>query len=270
MPPRRSAWGRTSPASPMPSSRRPRKAKSRCAACSTASPGSYGSPCSAPAHRTSRLSRPTHRRKSNDICALKTKSFASRTDRLQAMNQALDRELSRLSLRAGSSQSSLLTEMVQYHLGLRKAGDRPGKRLRANIALLTCEAFGRRYADALWAAVAVELVHNFSLVFDDVQDHDELRRGRPSVWKVWGMGQAINAGAALEALVTRAVVDLLPARNADRTRPALSLLSEAMLALCRGQVIDLQFEQRIDVSVDEYLEMVGLKTAALFECAARL
>ena len=201
---------------------------------------------------------------------MKTKSFASRTDRLQAMNQALDRELSRLSQRAGSSQSSLLTEMVQYHLGLRKAGDRPGKRLRANIALLTCEAFGRRYADALWAAVAVELVHNFSLVFDDVQDHDELRRGRPSVWKVWGMGQAINAGAALEALVTRAVVDLLPARNADRTRPALSLLSEAMLALCRGQVIDLQFEQRIDVSVDEYLEMVGLKTAALFECAARL
>ena len=153
----------------------------------------------------------------------KTKPFASRTDRLQAMNAALDRDLSRLSQQAGSSQSALLTEMVQYHLGLRKSGDRPGKRLRANLALLTCEAFGRRYAEALWAAVAVELVHNFSLVFDDVQDHDELRRGRPSVWKVWGTGQAINAGAALEALVTRAVVDLLPARYADRTRPALAL-----------------------------------------------
>src|SRR6266436_97003 len=268
MPPRRSAWARTSPALPTPFSPRRRKAKSRSAACSTASPGSFGLPCSAPAHRTSPPCVPTHPRKSND--RVKTKTFASRTDRLQAMNQALDRELSRQSQRAGSSQSSLLTEMVQYHLGLRKAGDRPGKRLRANIALLTCEAFGRRYADALWAAVAVELVHNFSLVFDDVQDHDELRRGRPSVWKVWGMGQAINAGAALEALVTRAVVDLLPARYADRTRPALSLLSEAMLALCRGQVIDQQFEQRVDVSVDEYLEMIGLKTAALFECAARL
>ena len=111
----------------------------------------------------------------------KTKVFASRTDRLEAMNEALDRELGRLSQRAGSSQSALLTEMVQYHLGLRKTGDRPGKRLRANIALLTCEAFGRRYSDAIWAAVAVELVHNFSLVFDDVQDGDELRRGRPSV-----------------------------------------------------------------------------------------
>ena len=201
---------------------------------------------------------------------MKTKTFASRTDRLQAMNQALDRELSRLSQRVGSSQSSLLTEMVQYHLGLRKAGERPGKRLRANIALLTCEAFGKRYADAMWAAVAVELAHNFSLVFDDVQDHDELRRGRPSVWKVWGPGQAINAGAALETLVTRAVIDLLPARYADRTRPALLLLTDAMLALCRGQVLDLQFEQRVDVSVDEYMEMAGLKTAALFECAARL
>src|SRR5438094_5185324 len=243
MPPRRSAWGRTSPASPTPSSRRRPKAKSRYAACSTASPGSCGLPCSAPAHRTSPPCRPTLPLKCDDALAfplvtrpfhtgaaydrgslMKTKSFASRTDRLQAMNQALDRELSRLSQRAGSSQSSLLTEMVQYHLGLRKAGDRPGKRLRANIALLTCEAVGRRYADAIWAAVAVELVHNFSLVFDDVQDHDELRRGRPSVWKVWGTGQAINAGAALEALVTRAVVELLPARYTDRTRPALSLL----------------------------------------------
>src|SRR5439155_51974 len=83
------------------------------------------------------------------------KPFASRTDRLHSMNAALDRELGRLSLQVGSSQSALLTEMVQYHLGLRKSGDRPGKRLRANLALLTCEAFGRRYADAVWAAVAV-------------------------------------------------------------------------------------------------------------------
>src|SRR5207302_108943 len=281
----------------MPSWPRPRKGKNPCAACSTASPGSCGWRCFAPARRRSLRSSPTRRPKSrlstpglgDDTLAfplitrpfhtgaaydrgsrMKSKTFASRTDRVQAMNQALDRELSRLSQRAGSSQSALLTEMVQYHLGLRKAGDRPGKRLRANIALLTCEAFGRRYADALWAAVAVELVHNFSLVFDDVQDHDELRRGRPSVWKVWGTGQAINAGAALEALVTRAVVDLLPARYADRTRPALALLSETMLGLCRGQVLDLQFEQRVDVGVEEYMEMIALKTAALFECAARL
>src|SRR3989440_11496067 len=241
------------------------KAKSRSAACSTASPGNCASPCSVPGRLRSPPSRPRRRSKPDDTLAfphrgslMKTKTFASRTDRLQAMNQALDRELSRLSQRVGSSQSSLLTEMVQYHLGLRKAGERPGKRLRANIALLTCEAFGKRYADAMWAAVAVELAHNFSLVFDDVQDHDELRRGRASVLKVWGHGPALYAGAALEALVTRAVVDLLPARYADRTRPALSLLTEAMLALCRGQVLDLQFEQRVDVGVEEYMDMISL------------
>ncbi|HYS28323.1 MAG TPA: hypothetical protein VEQ12_02315, partial [Candidatus Limnocylindria bacterium] len=90
------------------------------------------------------------------------KPFASRSARLEAMNGALDRELSRFSQIVGSTESSLLTEMVQYHLGLRGAGARPGKRVRANLALLTCEAFGRRYADAIWAAVAVELAHNFS------------------------------------------------------------------------------------------------------------
>jgi len=197
-------------------------------------------------------------------------AFASRTDRVRAMNDALDRELARLAQRAGSSQGALLTEMVQYHLGLAGDGARPGKRLRANIVLLSTEAFERRYADALWAAVAVELVHNFSLVFDDIQDGDPLRRGRPSVWKVWGVGQAVNAGAALEALVSRAVVDLLPARHADRLPRALGLLTDAMLALSQGQVIDLQFEQRVDVCVDEYLEMIRLKTASLFECAAQL
>src|SRR6202045_2925455 len=251
--PRRWASARTSPASRTPCWPPPPKAKGPSVIYSTVSPGSCASPCSAPGQRRSPRCGSTRLSRSDE--AMKTKTFASRTDRLQAMNQALDRELSRLSQRVGSSQSPLLTEMVQYPLGLRKAGERPGKRLRANIALLTCEAFGKRYADAMWAAVAVELAHNFSLVFDDVQAHDELRRGRPSVWKVWGPGQAINAGAALETLVTRAVIDLLPPRFADRTRPALLLLTDAMLALCRGQVLDLQFEQRGDVSVDEYMEM---------------
>lgn len=196
--------------------------------------------------------------------------FASREARLEAMNGALDRELTRFSQMVGSSQSALLTEMVQYHLGLRGPGARPGKWVRANLALLTCEAFGRRYADAVWAAVAIELAHNFSLVFDDIQDGDELRRGRPSVWKVWGASQAINAGAALEALVPRAVTELMPARHLERLAPALRVISEAMLQLCRGQVMDLEFEQRVDVSVDEYLEMIQLKTASLFDCAARL
>src|SRR2546428_13959052 len=106
----------------------------------------------------------------------KPKPFASRTDRLQAMNAALDRDLARLSQKVGSSQSALLTEMVQYHLGLRKSGDRPGKRLRANLALVTCEGFGRRYDVALRAAVVAAPVNNFSLVLDDDDRDDRFRR----------------------------------------------------------------------------------------------
>ena len=204
------------------------------------------------------------------MSAVRDRAFVSRQSRLEAMNTALDRELVRLAQSIGTTETALLTEMVSYHLGLRQDAARPGKRMRANLALLTCEAMGHRYADAVWAAVAVELVHNFSLVFDDVQDGDPLRRGRPSLWKVWGADQAINAGAALEALVTSAVVELLPARHQDRLRPALALLTTAMIGLCRGQVLDLQFEQRVDVTLEEYLAMVALKTAGLFECAARL
>ena len=195
--------------------------------------------------------------------------FVSRTTRLEAMNAALDREMARLAQTAGSTETALLTEMLLYHLGLRH-GARSGKRLRANLALLTAEALGRRWSDALWAAVSVELVHNFSLALDDVQDQDATRRGRAALWKVWGPAQAINAGAALEALVTRSVVELLPARQVDRLRPALLLLTDTMVSLCRGQALDLQFEQRIDVTVEDYLAMIGLKTARLFECAARL
>src|SRR5207245_5677108 len=100
--------------------------------------------------------------------AVRSRAFVSRVNRLQAMNADLDRELSRLAQTIGTSESALLTEMVRYHLGLRQAAVHPGKRIRANLTLLTCEAMGRRYADAVWAAVAVELVHNFSLVFADV------------------------------------------------------------------------------------------------------
>lgn len=195
--------------------------------------------------------------------------FVSRTARLQAMNAALDRELGRLAQSTGSTETALLTEMLQYHLGLRQ-GTRPGKRLRANLVLLTAEALGRRWSDALWAAVAVELLHNFSLALDDVQDRDATRRGRAALWKVFGPAQAINAGAALEALVTGSVLELLPARQVERLRPALRLLTDTMLTLCRGQALDLQFEQRIDVTVEEYMAMIGLKTARLFEAAARL
>jgi len=166
--------------------------------------------------------------------------------------------------------------MMRYHLGWVDERFSPvqgdaGKRLRPLLCLLTCQASGGDPAQALPAAAAIELIHNFSLVHDDIEDHSPLRRGRPTVWKVWGVPQAINVGDGLFALAHLAVQ-----RLADRGVPpgrvlaALEILDQTCLALTEGQYLDLSFEARLDVDVDGYLAMIQGKTAALFSAAAQL
>jgi geranylgeranyl diphosphate synthase type I len=164
-----------------------------------------------------------------------------------------------------------LAEMLAYHLGLDTAEGNTGKRVRALFTLLSCSAAGSDWELALPSACSVELIHNFSLIHDDIQDQSEIRRGRPTVWKRWGVAQAINAGDALFALAQLSIlrsVDLdLPAKcvlQATRT------LNEACLDLTRGQYLDLQFETEETVTPDEYLRMVGGKTAALFGAACEI
>ena len=166
--------------------------------------------------------------------------------------------------------------MMQYHLGWVDEGFAPttggaGKRLRPILCLLTCQATGGDPDQALPAAAAIELVHNFSLVHDDIEDKSPLRRGCPTVWKVWGVSQAINAGDGLFALAHLAMQ-----RLADRELPpqrvltAFEILDQACLALTEGQYLDLSFETRLDVDVEQYLSMIRGKTAALFGAAAQL
>ena len=166
--------------------------------------------------------------------------------------------------------------MMQYHLGWIDEGfvatrGSGGKRLRPILCLLTCQATGGDPDQALPAAAAIELVHNFSLVHDDIEDKSPLRRGRPTVWKVWGVPQAINAGDGLFAMAHLAMQ-----RLADRGVPhqrvltALAIFDEACLALTEGQYLDLSFEARLDVDVEQYLSMIRGKTAALFSAAAQL
>ena len=166
--------------------------------------------------------------------------------------------------------------MIQYHLGWIDEGFVPttggaGKRLRPILCLLTCQATGGDPDQALPAAAAIELVHNFSLVHDDIEDKSHLRRGRPTVWKVWGVPQAINAGDGLFALA-----HLTMQRLADRGVPprrvltAFEILDQACLALTEGQYLDLSFEAHLDVDVEQYLSMIRGKTAALFSAAAQL
>lgn len=149
--------------------------------------------------------------------------------------------------------------------------DSPGKALRPVLCLLACEAAGGDWRRALPAAAAVELVHNFSLVHDDIQDRDRERRRRPTVWALWGEGQAINAGDALAALARLAVLGLRDAGvPAEAVVEAVRILDERTLEMVEGQVMDLSFEDSLDVDLDDYLEMIGKKTGALFDCSLRL
>jgi geranylgeranyl diphosphate synthase type I len=139
-----------------------------------------------------------------------------------------------------------------------------GKRLRPILALLACEAAGGTAEDALPMALAVELVHNFSLVHDDIMDHDATRRGRPTVHTRWDTATAILAG---DVLFARAFEVLARIPDPAAHQEASRLLSVAIRRLCEGQAMDVAFEKRKDVTVAEYLDMIGGKTAVLFAAA---
>jgi geranylgeranyl diphosphate synthase type I len=158
-----------------------------------------------------------------------------------------------------------------YQLGYWDAEGKPttrggGKGLRPALVLLSARAAGRDARDGLPGAAAVELVHNFSLLHDDVIDNDLERRHRPTAWAAFGIGPAILAGDALLGLAG----DLLS--EAPRTNAAWGArcLSAAVRRLIAGQAADIAFESRTDVTLDECLTMARDKTAALLSCSATL
>jgi len=163
--------------------------------------------------------------------------------------------------------------MMQYHLGWLDASLSPssaprGKRLRPLMCLLACEAAGGLWRSALPAASAVELVHNFSLIHDDIEDLSTTRRQRATVWSLWGVPQAINAGDAMWALSRGTCHRLLRLGHpAERVLRVIAILDQACLDLCAGQYLDLAFEARRAVSLEEYLCMISGKTAALLSAA---
>jgi geranylgeranyl diphosphate synthase type I len=177
--------------------------------------------------------------------------------------RALDRarDLVQPALRdAVSRLTAELQAPVQHHLG---GG---GKHVRAALALLSAEACGAEPEAGVPGAVAIELVHNFSLLHDDVIDGDRERRHRPTVWAEFGVGPAIIAGDALAALATEVLLES-PGPYAARAALELARATQAMIA---GQADDMAFEPRTVVTVDECLTMEERKTGALLSCAAAL
>lgn len=167
--------------------------------------------------------------------------------------------------------------MLHYHMGWADESGEPadnasgGKRIRPVLTLLVCEAVSGDPHPARPAAAAVELIHNFSLLHDDIEDQSPTRRGRSTAWTIWGPAQAINAGDTLFTLAFLAIPRLTRAgANPELLNRMWSILGDTCLELTRGQHLDMLFEGRNDVSTDEYLHMIQGKTAALLAGATTL
>jgi geranylgeranyl diphosphate synthase, type I len=202
------------------------------------------------------------------------------------MNPTLDEQLAQLGeltdswireaiARHISPTAERLAAMLEYHLGWRGPDLEPlptpapaGKKLRPGLVLLVSRAVCGDIAPAArGCAIAVELVHNFSLVHDDIQDRSELRRHRPTLWTLWGLAQGINAGDALFALAQQVMVQDGTALSAQLAAE----LSRTTLGLSEGQFLDIDLQNgRTPPSLAAYEEMISRKTGVLFACACRL
>jgi len=166
-----------------------------------------------------------------------------------------------------------LHQMMTYHMGWEGKGSGPkarGKRIRPLLTLLTTEAVGGDWNRALPAAAAVELIHNFSLLHDDIEDNSPLRRGRPTAWKLWGVPQAINTGDAMFTLAHLAILRLEETASSSIALKATRVLQNTCLHLTQGQYLDIAYENREDLSLNDYWPMVTGKTAALLGACTEL
>lgn len=169
------------------------------------------------------------------------------------------------------SLSGMMRLVAGYHFGWwdergQQTDADGGKALRPALTLLAADAVGGVASAAVPAAVAIELVHNFSLLHDDVMDGDVTRRHRPTAWSVFGRNAAILAGDALLTLA----FDVVAASGHPDSQPGMRMLSASVQALVDGQSRDVEFEGRSNVDLAECLSMARNKTAALISCASAI
>ncbi|MDP3063047.1 MAG: polyprenyl synthetase family protein [Chloroflexota bacterium] len=176
--------------------------------------------------------------------------------------------------------------LLRYHLGWEDQngsalsdGAHQGKALRPTLCLFACEALDGDWRNALPAAAALELAHNFSLIHDDIQDGDRERRHRPTVWSLWGRPNALWAGNAMRILADLAAASPRSEPGAspspygapaEAVARASQLLTQRYVEMIEGQYLDLSYEGRLDIAVEDYIYMVSHKTGALIRCAMEL
>ncbi len=171
-----------------------------------------------------------------------------------------------------------LYRMLQYHMGwadqqgnLLEAPVSRGKALRPTLCLFACEATIGDWTPALPAAAALEYIHNFSLIHDDIQDGDLERRHRPTVWALWGQPQALVAGNAMRSLADITTLGLTQGGVTwEKALKTSFLLTQGYLDMTRGQCMDLAFETSRDIRLEDYLTMISCKTGALIRCGTEM
>lgn len=158
------------------------------------------------------------------------------------------------------NQPEELYSPISYTLAL------GGKRIRPVLTLMACDIFGGNYKKALPQAIAIEMFHNFTLIHDDIMDNAPIRRGRTTVYKKWSPNIAILSGDTLFAYAYQF------AQKADKNivHDILNVFNKTAIEVCEGQQYDLNFETRNDVSVEEYINMIRLKTAVLFGASLKI
>jgi len=190
-----------------------------------------------------------------------------------SMLPQLEAELARQVARLEGVHTQAMHEMLTYHMGWSGADGpqaSPGKRIRPLLLLLAYAAHREDWMLALPAAAAVEIVHNFSLVHDDIQDNSPTRRGKPALWAKYGTPMAINAGDALFTIAHLAILDVGKSFSANLVLRCAAILQQACLDLTRGQFMDLAYQRRGGLGVEDYWPMIEGKTAALLASGAQV
>ncbi len=200
------------------------------------------------------------------------------------MFEVIEEELKRQVARLDQPRTKQFHEMLTYHMAWTGDGAGPeaaGKRIRPLLVLLSTVSCDFRkeveiyeaipyWLHAKSAAAAIELIHNFSLVHDDIQDNSDKRRGRNTVWLNWGAPMAINVGDALFVIANQAVMDLAEYYPAEVVVKAANILNNSCLDLTRGQFLDMSYEERKDLGIDDYWPMTGGKTSALLSACTHI
>jgi geranylgeranyl diphosphate synthase type I len=187
---------------------------------------------------------------------------------LPAIDQAISFSLDEAAIDGDDS----LRRMLRFHMGWEdnEIFAPQGKRVRPLLVCLCADAVGGEWRSALPAAAAVEILHNFSLIHDDIEDHSETRRGRTTLWKIHGVPLALNAGDAMFTLVFFSLTKLSPSHSPTTYLQANEILSRACLNLTKGQHLDISFENWDKVSTQDYFKMITGKTAALLAAGAEI